>query len=481
MALPDDPTKVSLPQMKVPGMENPPAATPAPAAPASTADPLTSLRSAMQQVANVSKAPAPAPAPLHGPSIGSTILPTLQAADSAMRAAPQAINDNVLRPIGAGIDAAGGAVANAGRAAISAGQAENQRIQALPAGVQGNPGTIGGNTANLYNRAINAGLDSGFLSPDVVQRRGVTFPEQQQGIKPPLPQASYSNEGRVTNKDIVMPRTEPAAPAAPAAAPANRTPASDPYSGPAAGMINPNVTPTSGVEGFQRQLQNIRALSDSAPTGGFNTLADPTEAENAEKTKRWAIDDAVAKMKGADHGTQAALGKYIDALATGDTQSKIAAGNQQVQMRGQDTQQQIAGANNQVQMRGQALQQGLGMRQVGATERGQDISAANVAKQVEATLTGQQLHHDASLQQVGATLQGQQTHAATAAANVQANKEIHAADASSRERTAAQQLQANLQIGENRTLPPGVFPVGGKLYTIDKKTKLPVPFGMPAP
>jgi len=488
MALPDDPTKVSLPQMKTPGLGSPPAATPVPAAPAGITDPLAALRVTMQQAANVSNAPAPAPAPLHSPDTGAAVLPTLQAADAAVRAAPQAISDNVLRPVGAGIAAAGGAIVDAGRAAVSAGQAENQRIQAMDGSPKGNPGTIAGNTTNLYSRAINAGLDSGFLSPDVVQRRGLTTPEQQQGIKPApaaLPQASYSNEGRVTNADIVMPK--PAAAVAPAAAPmapANRTPVSDPYSGPAAGMINPNVTPTSGVEDGMRQLQNLRALSDMTPMGGANALSDQAAEINAANDKRRTVDAVMEGMNKAGTRTaRAGFAQLANTLLAGETQRDVAAGNQQVQLAGQANQSGIAAAGNQVQMRGQTLTNNLGMRQIGATERGQTLQYDTSGKQITEQARGHDLQHDATLQQVGATLQGQKAQAASAAANIQANKEIHAANNATQLNVAERNRAGAVQSAEFPHLPPNVKSIDGRLYVVETKNKKTTysPFGMPAP
>ena len=300
-----------------------------------------------------------------------------------------------------------------------------------------------------------------------------------------LPQASYSNEGRTTNADIVMPKPAVAAPAPaplPAMAPASRTPVHDPYSGPAAGMVNPNVTPTSGVEDGMRQLQNLRALSDMTPTGGFNTLTDHAAEINAANEKRSNLAAAIEGMNKAGTRTaRAGFAAIANTMMAGENQALTTGMNNQVQLAGQANQAGIAAAGNQVQMRGQTLNNNLGMRQVGATERGQDKTAQTAGAQIAEQARGHDLQSAVGNRQVDATLQGQQTTAQTAEKNIQANIGIHQADAASREKTAEKQLGATVQGAELRQLPPNVFSMGGRYYQIDKKTKQPVPFGMPAP
>lgn len=257
-----------------------------------------------------------------------------------------------------------------------------------------------------------------------------------------LPQASYSNEGRVTNKDIVM----PPAPAAPKAAPlptmepASRTPVSDSYSGPAAGMVNPNVTPTSGVEDGMRQLQNIRALSDMTPQGGVGVLNDP----NADATKAWndrlSMEDLISQAKTNPAAVQALVGTLHNQGQAASDASKLQAHQLETGAKAK-----IADQVNTTQLRGQTLQHGLGMRHVDATERGQNLGAATAEKQIAATRVGQDLQHDAALQQVGATLQGQKTAAETAAANIEANKAVHAATNLTSKQVAQIAASAGLQ------------------------------------
>jgi hypothetical protein len=247
-------------------------------------------------------------------------------------------------------------------------------------------------------------------------------------------------------------------------------------------MINPSATPTSGVEDGMRQLQNLRALSDMTPQGGFNTLTDHAAEINAANEKRSNLAAAVEGMnKAGTRSARAGFAQIANTMMAGENQALTTGMNNQVQLAGQNVQQQIAGANNQVQMRGQTLSNNLGMRQVGATERGQDRTAQTAGAQIAEQARGHDLQSAVGNRQVDATLQGQQTQAQTAEKNIQANVGIHAADAASREKTAQQQLGASVQTGELRALPPGVFSMGGRYYQIDKKTKQPVPFGMPAP
>lgn len=86
-----------------------------------------------------------------------------------------------------------------------------------------------------------------------------------------------------------------------------------------------------GVDGYMRQLQNIRALSDMTPQGGYAVLGGegPTwqERHNAEMTAKWAQEDRDRQFKSALGGSGAdararmgALASYSNAQTAADTQ-----------------------------------------------------------------------------------------------------------------------------------------------------------------
>jgi hypothetical protein len=73
-----------------------------------------------------------------------------------------------------------------------------------------------------------------------------------------------------------------------------------------------------GVDGYMRQLQNIRALSDMTPQGGYAVLGGegPTwqERQNAEMTSKWAQEDRDRQFRGVLGGSgadaRARMGAY---------------------------------------------------------------------------------------------------------------------------------------------------------------------------
>lgn len=157
------------------------------------------------------------------------------------------------------------------------------------------------------------------------------------------------------------------------------------YSGGAAGMPSPQGNPNLGTAADNmRQIQNMQALSASTPQGGVAILNDPNEAANAEKTKRWALDDAIANMKKAGTRTErAALGQLVNTMAAGQNATEVEgmrqggqntrqAGTNAVQMRGQDL-------THSAQTRGQDMQHQVGMGNIDANLYGTNMRVQEAA------------------------------------------------------------------------------------------------------
>lgn len=447
-----------LPKLKVPGMETPPAAMPQP-----TTDPMAGfkkqfadLASTAQAVGQTMNAPAPKPAPLHAPDTGSSVLPALQAGDAAMRAAPGAVADAAT----AGWNVLKGAVTPPSSNYVGNGPTDpdtNKRPVNPPV-------AVGGAVSDIYNKMIGNPLQSAIASmPDYNANGGVDVraaasaaapdPFAYRGTPPPAP--ATAPVATPAKADTPAPVAAPAkvdtpAPAAtgptkengyyiPEIAPktpsagtqelidrqnASRTPVSDPYSGPAAGMAPPpgGTEGSIGVAGFQKQLQNIRALDDGV-TGGFNALSDPTEAENAEKTKRWAMGDVADAMKRAGTRTErASLGQLLNTMANNNSQQTISAGQQRTQrevaqgnnathlqgvvMQG-DTQRTVAQGNNNTHLQGITMQ-GANQRAMGMMDNATRLQVAgldNSQKQQELAerIRGNNLTHDYHTQSLADT------------------------------------------------------------------------------
>lgn len=165
------------------------------------------------------------------------------------------------------------------------------------------------------------------------------------------------------------------------------------YSGGAAGMPSPQGNPNLGTAADNmRQIQNMQALSASTPQGGVAILNDPNEAANAEKTKRWALDDAIANMKKARTRTErAALGQLVNTMAAGQNATEVEgmrqggqntrqAGMNAIQMRGQDL-------THSAQTRGQDMQHQVGMGNIDANLYGTNMRVQEAATGREHDLT----------------------------------------------------------------------------------------------
>ncbi len=451
-----------LPKLKVPGMENPPAAMPQPTTDpmAGFKKQFADLASTAQVVGQTMSAPAPKPAPLHAPDTGSSVLPALQQADAYMRGKQDTAMQSA-RDVGANIVTGAQAVSNKmGEYAAQARTAPPPNgdytssgaslPSMLTAGSNANPGNSFNDWMN--NKVVpGAGRFIERMTPTYARAAAASdlpageFDKQYFAPKAAPAQASHLNEGRSMPAPATAPVATPAkadtpapavtpakadtpvpaatgptkengyyipeiAPKTPSAGTqelinrqnASRTPVSDPYSGPAAGMAPPpgGTEGSIGVAGFQKQLQNIRAL-DGGVTGGFNAVSDPTESENAEKTKRWAMGDIADAMKRAGTRTErASLGQLLNTMANNDSQQTISAGQQRTQrevaqgnnaahlqgvvMQG-DTQRTVAQGNNNTHLQGITMQ-GANQRAMGMLDNATRLQVAgldNAQKQQE--------------------------------------------------------------------------------------------------
>lgn len=167
-----------------------------------------------------------------------------------------------------------------------------------------------------------------------------------------------------------------------------------------AGMQPPGNPNLGTAEDNLRQLANIRAL-DTGATGGSAVLDDGTDAANAEKTRRWQIDDMMGRIGKAGTRTErAAMGQAMNTMLAGQNQQEIAAVQAATQRRGQDIGADTARAGFGVQTRGQDLnakaadgQLGLGMRrleQAGAEGDADRKVRLQIAEQ-QAALEGRKL------------------------------------------------------------------------------------------
>lgn len=347
-----------------------------PLAPPTGLDPMEGLKNMARDAANATRgqfAPQPRPAvnPLMGPDTGSTVLPMLQAADTYMRGKTGAAISNAKD--------VPGTVMRGVQSLADAGRAENQRIQAIDNTPTERPGTVMGELNNLGSRIKNGLLDAGVLSPEIVSRGEILTPDQQHGVKPQLPQATYSNEGR----GAAAP-----APAAPVAAPApmpaatpeqkvqlaaliskqnnSRTPVSDPYApvpgtqAPAGGMPAPggsggadlNGTPSQQTAYWAQQkagLQERERYADqqAAQQQAFGMMQADQDfkremfnylKDNGEKLGP-AATQAIAHMSGQTVGANQPASSGLASLASMANHMAAAAGDAEknaLTARGQD-------------------------------------------------------------------------------------------------------------------------------------------------
>ena len=378
-------------------------------------DPAEGIKNMARDAANAVRgamAPQPAPtvAPLMGPDAGSTILPHLQRLDAHMRERTAAV-PGLLADAGRG-------VASVGQGIIAAGQAENQRIQALDASPK-NPGTVAGGISNFLSRVTNAGLDAGVFDPELKARQPILTPEQQRAVAAPAPAAAASAPTTAASATpaVAAPATPPKMTAEQAIAAgdrllnmgagtkttpeqqvqlqslisaqnSNRTPVSDPYSGPAAaGMPAPGgVAGSIGVAGYQAQLNNIRALGGGSTEAAPQYVPMPDAAPSLQKE----VLDNIAGMRGISTRERARLMASVaggaDNTVTNrrgqDVNAATAAQGNSTTRRGQDITAATAGMQTRAQMRGQDLAHQLGMAGHAAHK---DIAALNA----DVSLAGQ--------------------------------------------------------------------------------------------
>lgn len=165
-----------------------------------------------------------------------------------------------------------------------------------------------------------------------------------------------------------------------------------------AGMAQPSGAgnPNLGTAADNlRQLHNIQSLSSSTPTGGAAVMPDSTEADNAEKTARWRMDDmlSAANRDGTRTGKQAKMA-MAQAMMADQTKGNLGMLQNQTAQRGQDIQANTAVAGHQVQARGQDLQAAAAADQIGLGMRKLDIGTQEGAADRENRLAVARLHAD---------------------------------------------------------------------------------------
>lgn len=335
----DDPTKVKLPSLNVPGMQSPPPPQPV------GLDPLEGVKTLARDVANGVRgqfAPQPAPpvAPLLGPDAGRTILPALQAADTYMRGKQDAAISNargvpgtVMQGVQSLVDAATPPSSNY----VGNGPTDPDVNGRKPA-----PGVdlkvVAGQLMDKAGEAIGG---SDYLRPRTPAPTYNAF-----AARPILPAETPAQGGAAPSAPALIAASPATGAPAPGAQPAkdnfdkqvqlaslisaqnnNRTPVPNPYEGPAAGVAPPasGVHGSIGVEGFQKQLANIQALQTPAPpTGGAAGAETETwqEKYNREVGEKWAREDQMRVLKGINPNTAggraqlAALGHLMSSDAS---------------------------------------------------------------------------------------------------------------------------------------------------------------------
>lgn len=165
-----------------------------------------------------------------------------------------------------------------------------------------------------------------------------------------------------------------------------------------AGMVQPSGAgnPNLGTAADNlRQLHNIQSLSSSTPTGGAAVMPDSTEADNAEKTARWRMDDmlSAANRDGTRTGKQVKMA-MAQAMMADQTKGNLGMLQNQTAQRGQDIQANTAVAGHQVQARGQDLQAAAAADQIGLGMRKLDIGTQEGAADRENRLAVARLHAD---------------------------------------------------------------------------------------
>ena len=404
MGYPDDPTNTPSRQMKTLGMGDPSRQMPLPIDPmAGFKKQFSDLASTAQQVGQVTNAPAPKPAPLLGPDAGSSILPVLRGVDGAMRSAGSAVSN---APIGAGnvpgeIAYTGGKLMDTVLGGVFG--ADYQRERTGPKGVDADPFAYRGGSIPVPPPA-----------PAPVSAPASAGPTKDNGYAMPEIAANPPTAG---TQQLIAQQN------------ASRTPVSDPYAGPAAGMPVPGAQGTAGtigVEGLQRQLQNIRALEASTPQGGFNSLPDYAEQQNAKSSaasmaenlksigsprlreavasmyrQQMANDSAANTANITQQGHLQGIGMQLPVTMRGqDLQAQTAHEGQQVQSQGQHIQAQVAREGHQVQSQGQRLTADTSLRN--AELQAQTAAAGNVSAEnrtgmmVEGQLGAAKVHADAT-------------------------------------------------------------------------------------
>ena len=325
---PDDTIAATLPRMNVPGMQTPPPQPPG-------LDPMEGLKNMARDAANSTRAQfapqSPPPvAPLLGPGAGSTVLPMLQAADTYMRdktAAAIGNANDVLGTVAQGVRTAGAAVA--------------------PVMTLGGDATRIGNelktTGGMIADKVLGGIFGGQYQRERTNPAAGVDPFAYKGAPipvPPTPGATPAPAAPTITPPAAAPVAGAPAPAAPggdkfdkqvqlasliSAQNNSRTPVSNPYEGPAAGVAPPagGVHGSIGVEGLKQQLANMQALQTPAPSAGVAGADADTETwqdkQNRQMSEKWAREDQLTAIKNANPALAATLASVMNSQLAADT------------------------------------------------------------------------------------------------------------------------------------------------------------------
>jgi hypothetical protein len=191
------------------------------------------------------------------------------------------------------------------------------------------------------------GRDTGLRTIANVGRQAVGDTSYRQRMQPDIPEAdaaAYRSMGGLQTPAAVAPTAAPAATQRPddITGSAARIQAANPRGSQAVPQMARTLVQESqqrfapqqggegsiGVDGYMRQLQNIRALNQTdSPTGpGILGGDGPTwqERQNAEMGEKWAREDAWSKIMHAEPGERAALASMYNAQTSADAQRQNA-------------------------------------------------------------------------------------------------------------------------------------------------------------
>ena len=263
----------------------------------------------------------------------------------------------------------------------------------------------------------------------------------------------------------------------------SRTPVSNPYEGPAAGVAPPagGVHGSIGVEGFQKQLANIQALRTSEPQPGGGAAADTEtwqDKQNRQMGEKWAQEDQMRMLKSINPNT---AGGRAQLAAVGHL---ISSGQSAAASRyGADASSGASMHNAQLGYQGGRERDAANLQATGMQVSGQDRNSQRVA---DASMYGHSTHARTAMQdamlRAQTAMQGHQVQRDTnAATNASALERTRMMVDEGRERTAAgaKESQNKLLMAGNEKLVNPLNPA--EWYTRSGEKGRFVEVGMPKP